>query len=148
MRPVYRAEARFYVGLCAINIGSPKAAAAHFAKWDLTDSKWTPRVFVQVGLILASQKKYKGARTWFAKIAQLDGIGMDWKRRASLYDVNVDIMESKFDEAEGKARALARAIGNKPETIDSLAAAYNLQARAVIASGKKERLPQAEKAPA
>lgn len=143
-RPVYRVEAQFQIGVTYLRGGSSKQALDHFQKWTIEDSKYTPVVYRLVGDLLTQRKKYAEARSWFEKIGALPDISEDWKLKARLGGVRVDIAERKFDEAENNARAIARA-AESANANDSLAGAYALQASAMLASGNKDKFPAAQK---
>lgn len=144
VRPVYRVEADFQIGLSYLKGGSYKQALGHFAKWDKGNSKYTPQVYRIVAEILTVYKKFDQARIWYRKIPALDGIPNTWKFRARLGEVMVDIKERKYKEAETNAQAIARETGGNARLNDARALALALRGQAIREAGDAARLPEAQ----
>ena len=145
-RAVYRIEAQYQIGRVYLAAGSRKQALEHFRQWTIDNSKFTPIVYRWAGLLLTSYKKYDEARQWFGKIGALEGITQDWKLKARLGGVLVDLAQKKFDDAENNAKAVVRDAQGDKRLNDALALAYALQGKAIFQTGNKDRYPDAQKA--
>jgi len=144
VREVYRYRAQYLVGICYLQSGRTKDAVAHFKSWPKVNSRYTPEVYRILAELYTDMRQYAPARAQYEEISKLDKITDDWKFKARLGGVKVDIAERKFDEAERTAQALARETQGRADIVNAHALALVLQADAILKSGKTERLIEAQ----
>jgi tetratricopeptide (TPR) repeat protein len=145
LRAVFRLEAYFQIGICYASMGNLRRAVEHFQKWPTSKSKYTPEVYRILAEIYTSQKKFDAARAEYKKIEELENIPDDWKYRAALGAIKVAIAERKYADAEQGAKRILSLVGTRKELADARCLALALQAQAILESGDKERLGEAEK---
>ena len=143
-RRVFKPEAYFRIGQCYYSAGNIKTAIGHFSRWTWQNSRYTPQVKQFLAEIYTSRKQFITARDQYNKIAALPGIPPNWRYKAQLGNVKVDIAEGKFAEAERTAKSIAAATSGKAELGDANVVAHVLQAEAILRAGVDERLPDAE----
>ncbi|MHC4547967.1 MAG: tetratricopeptide repeat protein [Planctomycetota bacterium] len=151
VRAVFVLEAYYRIGLCYLNTGNVKTAIAHLSRWppqtanpDDRKSVYTPEVKRLLAEIYTSYKQYITARDQYNQIGALPDLPENWRYRAKLGGVKVDIAERKYDEAERKAKSCIAETGGKGELGDANALAHVLLAEAILQSDSADRLPEAE----
>jgi len=143
-RTVYKIEANYQIGICYLQSGNLKSALKHFAAWqDVGKSRYTPEVYRLLAEIYTGQKDYAKARQAYQQIGGLDGITDNWKLKARLGGAKVDLEELKYGEAENTAKDVSSAAASK-NLNDVRAEADTVRAKAVLAAGAKDRLPEAQ----
>jgi len=145
LRPPFRHEALFKIGLCYAYAGNFKNAVAHFEKWPLdANSIWTVRALDLQARILLTLNKVADARQVYAKLGALPKLPEDWKQKAALGDARADLQERKYADAKSKARTVATATSGKSglENVNALAEA--IYASAVVGAGEAAALPGAQ----
>ncbi|MBW2415270.1 MAG: tetratricopeptide repeat protein [Deltaproteobacteria bacterium] len=144
VREVFKPDAYFQMGFCYYSQGNVKAAIEHFSRWRWPNSRFTPEVKRFLAEIYTGRKQFITARDQYKKIAALPGIPPNWKYKAQLGNVKVDIAERKFAEAERTAKSIAAATNGKAELGDASVLAHVLQAEAILQAEEADRLPDAE----
>jgi tetratricopeptide (TPR) repeat protein len=145
LRAVFRFEAYFQIGICYVSTNNFTRAIEHFQKWPTSKSKYTPEAYRILAEIFTAKKNFDAARAEYKKIEDLANISDSWKYRASLGAVKVAIAERKYSDAEQGAKRIASLAGTRSELVDARCLALALQAQAILESGDKERLGEAEK---
>jgi tetratricopeptide (TPR) repeat protein len=142
-REAFKVEARFKIGICYVAAGNTAKAISHFSAWPDVNSIYTPHVHRILAEIHTERNAFDKARESYAKIGGLGGATEEMKLLSQLGGVRVDIAERKFDEAEAAAKRIASGAGSLANV---RAFAVALQGEAILRSGKKERLPEAQSA--
>ncbi|MHC4971072.1 MAG: tetratricopeptide repeat protein [Planctomycetota bacterium] len=143
-RDVFKPDAYFRIGYCYYSAGNLKSAIGHLSNWRWQDSTYTPEVKRFLAEIYISRRQFTTARDQFNQIAALPGIPANWKYKAELGNVKVDIAERKYADAERKAKSIAGQTTGTIELADANVLAHILQAQAILQSDAADRLPEAE----
>jgi tetratricopeptide (TPR) repeat protein len=144
IRDVFKPDAYFKMGYCYYSAGRIKDAIALFSRWRYQNSRYTPEVKRFLAEIYTSRKQFTTARDQYNKIAGLPGIPDNWKYKAQLGNVKVDIAEHDYEKAERTAKSIAEATGRTDALADANVIAHILQAEAILQSDATDRLPDAE----
>ena len=144
VRSVFRHRARYLVGICYLQSGRAKDAIAHFKAWPPINSRYTPEVYRILAELYTELRQYPAARAQYDEVAKLDKITDDWKFKARLGAVKVDIAERKFAEGEQMAKRIAQETQGRADIVNAHALALVLQADAIFKSGNADRLPEAQ----
>ena len=143
-RDVFKPEAYYRIGLCYYSAGRLKACIDHFSRWRWQESRYAPEVKRFLAEIYTSRKQFTTARDEYNQIAAMTGIPRNWRYKAQLGNVKVDIAERNYADAERKAKSIAAATTGGVELADANALAHILQAQAILQSEAADRLPEAE----
>jgi tetratricopeptide (TPR) repeat protein len=143
-RDVFKPEAYFKIGLCYYSAGNLKLAIDHFSNWRWQDSRYSFFNDTATTEIYTARKQFTTARDEYNQISALPGIPPNWKYKAQLGNVKVDIAQRKYAEAERKTKSIAAATTGSVELADANALAHILQAQAILQSDAADRLPEAE----
>jgi tetratricopeptide (TPR) repeat protein len=138
-RDTFRQQAAFLIGICYYSGGRRADCIKHYQNWKAVNSRYTPEVFSSLGELLTEDRKFPEARAQYDQIPKLPGIPDEWKYKARLGAVRVDIAERKFDDAERTAQAIGRETQSRTDLTDATALAQVLVADAIWKSGKTER---------
>jgi TolA-binding protein len=144
VREVFKPDAYFRMGYCFYGQGNIKKVIQHFSNWSWPNSRYTPEVKRFLAEIYTSRKQFTTARDQYKKIGALPGIPPNWKYKAQLGNVKVDIAERKYADGERKAKSIAAATNGNAELADANVLAHVLQAEAILQAGEDDRLPDAE----
>lgn len=144
VREVFKPDAFFKIGYCWYSAGNLKNAIDHLSGWRWENSRYTPEVKRFLAEIYIGRRQFTTARDQFNQIASLPGIPANWKYKAQLGNVKVDIAERKYAEAERTAQSIAGQTSGTVELADANVLAHILQAQAILQSDAADRLPEAE----
>ncbi len=144
VRGVFKPDAYFKIGYCWYSAGNLKNAIEHLSNWRWENSRYTPEVKRFLAEIYIGRRQFTTARDQFNQIASLPGIPADWKYKAQLGNVKVDIAERKYDDAERTAKSIAGQTSGTVELADANVLAHILQAQAILQAEAADRLPEAE----
>jgi tetratricopeptide (TPR) repeat protein len=144
VRDVFKPDAFFKIGFCYYSAGNLKLAIDHLSRWRWQASRYTPEVKGFLAEIYIGRRQFTTARDQFNQIAALPGIPANWKYKAQLGNVKVDIAERKYADAERKAQSIAGQTAGTIELADANVLAHILQAQAILRSDAADRLPEAE----
>jgi tetratricopeptide (TPR) repeat protein len=144
LREVFRIEAYFRIGLIYIQRNAHKSAIKWLSEWPYPDSVYTPQVNQRLALLYTHYRQFGKARAEYEKIERLARITQAWTYKAKLGGVQVDLAERKWPQAEQGASAIAGKVGGNDLLKNEAVLARTLQSMAIINSGKKDRVPEAE----
>lgn len=146
IRPYFRYEALYKIGLCHAMSGNLRNAVEHFSRWPTdANSVWTPQALDLKARIHLNLNQFPQARESYGAIARLAKIPDQWKHKATLGEARVDVRERKYDEAKRRARGVAAATNGKSgmESVNALAEA--IYGQAVVAANEAQAFPEVQR---